>query len=465
MRTVELPRRFRQVQIWGDHDTSGAGQEAAAEAAKRLRAEGRAVVVLIPPKAGTDWLDVLVEQGADALRSALRDARPEPVEEEGDWPPPVPFEDFDLPGFPADALSRQLRAYVEAEAEATQTPVDMVAWLTLSAVALACAKKVAVMVKPGWVEGVNIYTLTALESGNRKSAVVTDVNAPIRLYEAELVRNKTPEIAVKQSALNLLKAKYEATKRAAVGPKTPAEKVSQYEQVLETLAKQLAEMYVPSMPRLLVDDVTAEKLAMVLAEQGGRIALISSEGEIFAIMAGLRYSDTGSPNFGIYLVAHSGENFLADRVNRPSVVIKLATLTVGLTVQPGVVRRLADKLHFREQGLLARFWYCIPWSKLGFRKTKTAEPVPDSVAAVYAEKITALLKLEDQFDSADLEQRWPVPRKLKLSPEALDAHWAFAEWVEPQFLPGGELANMTDWGEIGRWCPQACRSLAHVRAR
>jgi replicative DNA helicase len=230
--------------------------------------------------------------------------------------------------------------------------------------------------------------------------------------------------------------------------------------------RQMASMYVPTVPRLLVDDVTAEKLAILLGEQGGRIALMSSEGEIFAIMAGFRYSDTGSPSFGIYLVAHSGEDFLADRVTRASVFIKAATLTVGLTVQPGVLGQLAEEPHFREQGLLARFFYSIPVSKLGFRKTRTAQPVPDSVAMLYQEKLTALLKLEDQYAVDDPDQRWPVPRDLTLSPDALDMHWQFAEWVEPQFLPGRKLANMPDWGgKLVGGCAPARGPAAHGHAR
>ena len=43
--------------------------------------------------------------------------------------------------------------------------------LVLSVIAAACAKKVIVQVRPSYVEPVNIYTVTALPPGNRKSAV------------------------------------------------------------------------------------------------------------------------------------------------------------------------------------------------------------------------------------------------------------------------------------------------------
>ena len=43
-------------------------------------------------------------------------------------------------------------------------------------------------------------------------------------------------------------------------------------------------------PRLVADDITPEAAASLLAEQGGRLAIISAEGGIFDIIAG-RYSN------------------------------------------------------------------------------------------------------------------------------------------------------------------------------
>jgi putative DNA primase/helicase len=140
LREVELPRRVRRVQIWGDHDA--AGQDAAAEAAKRLRAEGREVRILLPPKAGMDWLDVLNEHGPEALQAALRDAKAVSAEKISDWPPVIPFREFNLPPFPLDALPEWVRDFVRAEAVTTQTPPDMAALLALSTLAVISARLV-----------------------------------------------------------------------------------------------------------------------------------------------------------------------------------------------------------------------------------------------------------------------------------------------------------------------------------
>jgi hypothetical protein len=59
---LQVPRRFRRVVIAGDNDGNGAGPRAAMTLAKRLRAAGRRVDIHLPPKIGTDWNDVLIEQ-------------------------------------------------------------------------------------------------------------------------------------------------------------------------------------------------------------------------------------------------------------------------------------------------------------------------------------------------------------------------------------------------------------------
>ena len=40
------------------------------------------------------------------------------------------------------------------------------------------------------------------------------------------------------------------------------------------------------MPRLVADDITPEAAASLLAEQGGRLAVLSAEGGIFTTLAG-----------------------------------------------------------------------------------------------------------------------------------------------------------------------------------
>lgn len=72
---VEVPDYVQIVVIWADRDRSQAGQAAAIALCKRLRSEGKRVVVMLPPyaipadKKGVDWNDVVLLEGVEVARS------------------------------------------------------------------------------------------------------------------------------------------------------------------------------------------------------------------------------------------------------------------------------------------------------------------------------------------------------------------------------------------------------------
>jgi uncharacterized protein DUF3987 len=102
-------------------------------------------------------------------------------------------------------------------------------------------------------------------------------------------------------------------------------------------AAQIADgIEVPPVPRLLADDITPEAAASLLAEQGGRLAIISAEGGIFDIIAG-RYSPKAVPNMDLWLKGHSGDPLRVDRKGRPPEHIPRPALTLGLMIQPSVL--------------------------------------------------------------------------------------------------------------------------------
>jgi replicative DNA helicase len=75
---------------------------------------------------------------------------------------------------------------------------------------------------------------------------------------------------------------------------------------------------------------------------------------VFDQMAG-RYSQSGGPNLGVYLKGHVGDLLKVDRRGRPPEYVERPCLTIGLAVQPEVLRGLASRPGFRGRGLLARF--------------------------------------------------------------------------------------------------------------
>ena len=68
---VALPASVNRIVILADHDASGAGLRAAETAARRLRSEGREVVIAMPPREGDDFNDLLLREGAEAVAPGI----------------------------------------------------------------------------------------------------------------------------------------------------------------------------------------------------------------------------------------------------------------------------------------------------------------------------------------------------------------------------------------------------------
>ena len=346
-----------------------------------------------------------------------------------EWGEPLPFLAVDVPAFPLGALPSWLGAFVGQLATALQVPADVPAMVALAALSTACAKRIKVLVRDGWEEPVNLYTVVALPPGERKTAVYQTIVEPIFERQSELAKQSGSQIAEAESRRKVIEVtlgrlQQEAAK--AEGRVRDA-KIADAAEV----ARDLAATVVPSAPRLLAEDSTPERLTSLMAEHGGRIAALSDEGDLFDLMAG-RYSSNGAPNFSIYLKAHSGSDYLVDRVGRPSEHIVEPALTLGLTVQPEVIAGLSSKPGFRGRGLLARFLFAMPVSHIGRRLDNPAAVEP-LVRDVYRQCMRRLLMLEGAC-------HW-----LQLTPEAQAAFAAFRIWLEPQLADGGEFASIRDW--------------------
>ena len=273
----------------------------------------------------------------DAAR-ATRNLAPQPVNTDG-WEQPVPLDAHgELPGFPIDALPDTLRGWVAAEAEATQTPADLGAFVVLATVAATVQKLLVLDLGRGWQEPLGLYTVTVLPPGSRKSAVFSAATEPLVALEAEESARMRPAIAEAVALREMAEARRKAAIAAAARAKPSDRSAAEAEACSAALA--LDAVRVPAAPRWIVDDTTPEKLAAVLKEQGGRIALLSPEADgLLGITSG-RYSD-GSPHLGVLLHGHAGEAIRVDRIGREPEHIKAATMSLGLTVQPSTLPALA----------------------------------------------------------------------------------------------------------------------------
>ena len=357
------------------------------------------------------------------------------------WEPPIPFGRFELPDFPSEAIPDRLcalREFCAAVAESLQVPAALPALLVLTVAGAALAKRIEVYVVGDWREPVVLFIVVAMEPGERKSAVFAAVCVPLVEFERDEIERLAPIIEQQRADRALIEASLRFAESKAAKTTKPEEREEPRKRIRE-LREELWTAVVLPMPRYVADDATPEALGRLWAEQGGRIALLSPEGDTFDLMAG-RYSD-GVGRLGVYLKGHAGDDYKLNRVSRANEYVRGPALTVGLAVQPDVLRGLMEKPGFRGRGLLARFLYSLPASRVGFRRLNTT-PVPAQASANYSRLMRTVLQLQPAADANGNQ----CPFAVRVSPEALAELNRFRTWVESELRTGGELSGLRDWG-------------------
>lgn len=350
-----------------------------------------------------------------------------------------------LMSFPMDALPVWGRSMVAGVAEETQTPQDLAGVVYLGSLAAAAGGRAVVNVQPGWIEPVNLYAAVAMEPGSRKSAVFRIMTGPVldaeqALQEAARTDRQEQEAALKIAEGAAARALEEAGRRQAEADhvKDDVTRRRAEEAKAEAIAaKQMIDsIKVPTSPRMIADDATPEALASLLAQQGGQIAAMSAEGDLFDIMSG-RYSRDGqAANLGVFLKGHAGDLLLIDRKGREPERIEHPALTIALCIQPSVLRDIAGRPALRGRGLLARILYSLPRDIVGYRKVNPGL-MPGHVKDDYARDMKAL---------ALTMAEWTTPAALVLTPEAREVLAAHQERTEPRLRAAeGDLSSIRDW--------------------
>jgi replicative DNA helicase len=347
---------------------------------------------------------------------------------------PIPLaQKVEIPPFPVKELPKPIADMVHAVAEATQTDPAMAGTSALSALSACTGGHAEIEIRRGWREILVIQTATIALPGERKSAVQMMMVRPIHDVEAQLIDEGIVARAEAESRKQVAKAAAKRATRFAA----EADDDSHDEALKKAIeADAIADAIdVPPIPRILADDITPEATASLLAEQKGRLAIISAEGGIFDIIAG-RYSGS-VPNMDVYLKGHCGDPLRIDRKSHAPEYVRRPALTLGLMIQPEVLNTIAANRQFRGRGFLARILYAYPASKVGRRQIAT-EPVDFGIAGRYENTVTKL--------ASGMAGWLGDPAVLVLSPAAHEAMIAIETTLEPTLAGDGELAPLADWG-------------------
>ncbi len=397
----------------------------------------------------SDFNDLAREAGVAAVAEVIAKAKPpkvsKPVDEAAtngeslasigeNWPDPIMPGQMPVPDLPASLLPGWVGEMAAAVAESTQTPPAMAVMCALSVLATALHRRFEVAPygeESDYTEPLSLWTLTALPSGSRKTAVINALAEPL-VYWEKLERDRLrTEIARVTTARLVGKKRIEKLAKDAVNAESDEDRERIRKLIQEEEEAMPAEIRAP---RLFTGDVTAERLQALLVEHGERMAVLSDEAGIFLIMAGM-YSG-GMASLDVFLQGHAGTPMRVDRADRCAHIDKPA-LTFGLALQPGVLADVASSRRFRDSGLLARFLFAMPKSNVGMRDVRKQRTIPSYVRKEYESRLHALLDGRQQILSR--------PRVIGMSDPAREAWLDFSEEIEQQQGEHGKLESIADW--------------------
>lgn len=348
-----------------------------------------------------------------------------------------------------------MREQVEGVAAETQTPTDLAAMLALAMLATATQRRYVVEVRANYREHLCIWALVLMDSAERKSPVFTRMRAPVFQRQAELLAAAMPDRARRDSALKAAEKSVTkaidrvATTRASGKSDDATAAACKLDEATDEVTRIRGEM--PPFPTLLVDDITPERLAQVMADNGGAVTIASSEGGVFDTFSG-RYTKGQVPNIDLLLKSYSGDPAVIDRVGSGRFAIEDPCLTFGMAVQPDVMVDLWENKAMRNRGGIARFVIAMPRSRVGTRVGPGAA-APARVTQAYIDGMLDLLPKTPPVTRADQPAESIV---IKLDREASEVWEGFAAALEIRMHPEtGDLARHKEW----------CGKLAGTLAR
>jgi len=337
---------------------------------------------------------------------------------------PVPFDEVKIPPFPIDSLPKVVADFVRAVALSTQTSLEMCGALSLGVLATAMQGKGVVEVKSDYIEQLSLFMTAIAETGERKSAVIKHSTTPLNEYErnyndsiASNVEMNRIEKRILTGEINRLESKLI---KSGYDEETKAE--------LDEKVNELANFQELNFLRLLVSDVSPEKLIDIMEKQNGRISICSAEGTLFDLISAK--NDRGTTIIESLLKGYSGDFLAVDRITRESNYIEKPHISTILSIQPYVVDRFMENKEYSSRGLISRFLFVLCGSFIGVRES-TSPDIPDDIKNNYGELIFSLLDI-------------PTERIFKLSYFAEKERQKLYNIVEKRLV--GEWHFMKDFG-------------------
>jgi Protein of unknown function (DUF3987) len=359
--------------------------------------------------------------------------------------------DEKLSPFPLQHLPPAARAMAEAIARTERTPETLAGCCVLGFLSASIGAGLQVTSGPNRVTRGNLYIMASAESGSGKSETFRHAAKPLFHFEREMIeRWKAEMLPGVQAEKEMLESEIDGLKKNARNCESGVER-EEIRGALQVKKKALADvdakLYAPA---LCCEDVTSEKLAVMLAHNQEQLASLSPDaGSIVNNLLG-RYSKLDRTDEGIYLKAFSGDNCRVDRQGREPILLQHPCLAALWLVQPDKLETLLAKTELTDGGMVPRLLVC--HTRAQPRPiVDGAEGIPAATANAWAMLVGKLIQTFRMVDA---------PITIEPMPEACRMMKDHHNQIVARRL--GELRDVTTYA--ARWNEQAWRIAVCLHA-
>jgi hypothetical protein len=422
------PLAGRDVVVLPDRDDPG--ERYAADVVRLATAAGAASVRVVRlvdawpamPAGGDafDWIEAHDATEPADLRATIErlvvDVQPAPIEAAAVAVAAVdsPADLLEWEPFPVALLPEPAGSFVAETAAGLGADPSLVALPMLASVAAMIGNRRRIEIWPGWQEPAIVWAAAVCDSGSMKSPAADKVLRFVRERQKAAMADHRAALAEWEQA----KREHDAAKRSrSAAADAPPER--------------------PQAERLVIDDLTIEALAPILAANPRGVLL--DRDELSGWIEGFdRYAPggRGGAEVGRWLSVYNAGPITVDRKLSGTVYVPAALVSIFGGIQPRILARAAGQRHF-DNGLVPRFILAAPPRR---RKTLPGDGAGFATEAATADMFSTLAALPPGPDGG--------PEVLDLEPEALAEYRAYWQALAvEQFDATGPEASMLSKAE------------------
>jgi hypothetical protein len=292
-----------------------------------------------------DMNDTLRGGGDEAVRDRFDSQRRRYHHSEG-WPEPdmavLQLQRREAPKLPIEIFGEPWSRWISDTAEASACPMDYVAAPLLAAASAIIGHARWPRAREAWTEPPHLWCASVGDSGDGKSPgadviyrhVMPEIERRMTIDFPDQLREAQAAIEMAEAKRDNWKSEVREALKAGKAPPQPPPPVPEE----------------PIAPRLVLSDVTIERVAVLLARAAPKGVMMTRD-ELAGWLIGMTAYNDGARAF--WIEAYGGRPYRVDRVKHPDPIMvpRLAVSWHG-GIQP---ERLAEVMREADDGLLARF--------------------------------------------------------------------------------------------------------------